>query len=479
MAKMFGGMFGEPSFGEAITSIYQNYLGRLPDEEGLAWYKSNFDAGQTLQDIERSISNSEEAAAKDADARSRGASSGRLYYDTPMFAANELTQEASAGRGLAQQGLANIVGGTGYDPNAALSATNVLQTVDDWSGYNARLGTPEQQPVDNQSFVDAAGGLYDWINQSYPTQQTDVPGGGSAGGAGAGGQLPTPQSPQSPQQPPQSPQPPPRSAYVPPTSPQQPQVVSPVRYDFDYTGPPVRYDLDFRGLGDPNIERQRVEDAIFARMNPQLDRSRAALDTRLANQGITQGSAAYREAIDENNRAANDARIAAILSGGQEQSRLFALGLGQSNFQNQAQNQAFNQSLGRGNFYNQGQNQEFSQGLANAQLNNSTSAQAFNQSLAEAQFQNQANQTAINQALMERQIPLNEIIALMSGSQVQQPSFVNTTQTPVQGTDISGNIYANYQGAMNQYNQRVAQQNAMLGGLFGLGGTLGGAYLLR
>lgn len=476
MAKMFGGMFGAPSFGEALTSIYQNELNRLPDAEGLAHWQNDFNSGQTLEQIAYNISQSPEALAREQAATGAGYSSGNLYYDTPMFAGNEWTADAAAGRGLAQQGLANIAGGTGYDPNAALSATNVMQTVDDWSGYNSRLGTPNQQPVDNQSFVDAAGGLYDWINQSYPTQQTDVSGGSSGGdgGAGAGGQSPTPQPPtQQTSQPPLTSQPPPR------TSPQSPQTVSPVRYGFDYTGPPVRYDLDFRGLGDPNIERQRVEDAIFARMNPQLDRSRAALDTRLANQGITQGSAAYREAIDENNRAANDARIAAILSGGQEQSRLFGLGLGQSNFQNQAQNQAFNQALGRGQFYNQGQNQEFSQGLANAQLNNSTSAQAFNQSLAEAQFQNQANQTAINQALLERQIPLNEIIALMSGSQVQPPSFVNTAQTPVQGTDISGNIYANYQGAMNQYNQRVAQQNAMLGGLFGLGGTLGGAYLLR
>lgn len=423
--NMQGGMFG------SISDLYRKNLGREPDQAGLDWWTQQANSGAvTLADIER---NFQGVAASGTDPlRPQGllapatqpvASPAPATQSTPLPRPGSENNWNLPQTGQTLQQMQDFVGGLasrGVDIYAPDFYKNP-----EWQSYMAAdrealapVFAAQQRQYEDQGFV----GPSNWRDTDPYNPQT--PGGQS--------QQPSPQQPMQ------------------PSSFQQPD---PVR--------PVRYDLDFTGLGDPNIERQRVEDAIYARMNPQLDRGRAALETRLANQGITQGSEAYRTAIDENNRAANDARIAAILSGGQEQSRLFGLGLNQAQFQNQ------------------GQNQEFSQGLANAQLNNATSAQAFNQALAEAQFQNQANQAAISQALMERQIPLNEIIALMSGSQVQPPNFVNTAQTPVQGTDISGNIYANYQGAVNQYNQRIAQQNAMLGGLFGLGGTLGGAYLLR
>lgn len=69
---------------------------------------------------------------------------------------------------------------------------------------------------------------------------------------------------------------------------------------------------------------------------------------------------------------------------------------------------------------------------------------------------------AFNEALTERNQPLNEISALLSGSQVQQPNFVNTPQTSVGGVDYTGLVNSNYQA-------QVANQNSMLGGLFGLG----------
>jgi hypothetical protein len=232
----------------------------------------------------------------------------------------------------------------------------------------------------------------------------------------------------------------------------QPQETEPIR--------PVGYDLDFSNLGDPVIERQRVEDALMARLNPQLDRTRNLLETRLANQGLTAGGEAYNEAIDEANRAANDMRLAAVMNAGAEQSRLFGLGLSQAAFRNAAQGQ------------------EFDQGLANANLANATQAQAFQQALMEAEFANRARQQAIQESLLERQTPLNEIAALISGAQIGQPNFANTPMTNLANTDVTSPIYANYQGALNNYNQQLQSRNAFWGGLFGLGGTLGGALLL-
>jgi len=87
------------------------------------------------------------------------------------------------------------------------------------------------------------------------------------------------------------------------------------------------------------------------------------------------------------------------------------------------------------------------------------------------------HQTAVNDILTERNQPLNEISALMSGSQVGQPNFTSTPQTQVAGTDYAGMVQQNYNNATQQYNTQMQQQNAMAGGLFGLGGTLGAAGL--
>lgn len=74
----------------------------------------------------------------------------------------------------------------------------------------------------------------------------------------------------------------------------------------------------------------------------------------------------------------------------------------------------------------------------------------------------------LNTALTNRNQPINEIGALTSGSQVTQPTFVNTPNTGVNGTDVAGLINSAYQGQLANYQSK-------LGGLFGLGSAaLGG-----
>lgn len=82
---------------------------------------------------------------------------------------------------------------------------------------------------------------------------------------------------------------------------------------------------------------------------------------------------------------------------------------------------------------------------------------------------------SVQEILTERNQPLNEINSLLSGSQVSQPTFGATPQTQVGGTDYQGAVYQTYQGQMDAYKQKVAQSNAMMGGLFGLAGSLAGA----
>lgn len=80
----------------------------------------------------------------------------------------------------------------------------------------------------------------------------------------------------------------------------------------------------------------------------------------------------------------------------------------------------------------------------------------------------QGHQTAVNDALTEHNQPLNELNALQSGSQVSQPGVGQTAATPqtqVAGTNVAGLVEQNYQN-------ELANSNATMGGLFGLGGTL-------
>lgn len=79
-----------------------------------------------------------------------------------------------------------------------------------------------------------------------------------------------------------------------------------------------------------------------------------------------------------------------------------------------------------------------------------------------------AYNTGLNTALTMRNQPINEITALAGGNQVSMPSFVSTPQANLSTPDLQGAIYSNF-------NQQVANRNAMIGGLSGLGGAaLGG-----
>jgi hypothetical protein len=79
---------------------------------------------------------------------------------------------------------------------------------------------------------------------------------------------------------------------------------------------------------------------------------------------------------------------------------------------------------------------------------------------------------ANQEMLTERNQPINEISALLSQSQVSQPAFGATPNSTIAGTDFAG-IQANYNAnQMAQYQQKVAQQNAMMGGLFGMAGNI-------
>lgn len=73
--------------------------------------------------------------------------------------------------------------------------------------------------------------------------------------------------------------------------------------------------IDESKLAQMPISGQSVQDAIFSRLQPQMDRQQNQLETQLANQGITRGSEAWNNAMTDQHQAQNDLMTQAALQG--------------------------------------------------------------------------------------------------------------------------------------------------------------------
>lgn len=200
--------------------------------------------------------------------------------------------------------------------------------------------------------------------------------------------------------------------------------------------------------GDYSEDRKRVEDALFSRLNPQFDRDQRALDSRLAAQGIRIGSEAYDAAQGNLGRNKNDARMQAILAGGQEQSRLDDMASRRAAFENNAQAQLLGQGL------QLGQTDFSNERIRNADMDAQRASQ-------------------LNELINLRNQPINEISALLSNSQVQNPNFISPQVAQMPTTDIAGLINSNYKNQLDAYKSRQSGKNSMYGAL----GQIGAAYL--
>lgn len=178
--------------------------------------------------------------------------------------------------------------------------------------------------------------------------------------------------------------------------------------------------LDFSKLGalpaDGQAARDQAFNALMSRNRTELDRQRSADATLAANQGIAPGSEAWNRLTQHNDQALTDATNQATIN----------------------------------------------------------ASQLAGQDLSQAQA---VRNQGINEMLTQRTQPISDLTSLLGiGGSYQQPSYVNTPQAQVPATDVTGPAMAAYQGQLAQYQNQQAANNALMGGLFGLGGSvLGGA----
>jgi hypothetical protein len=234
------------------------------------------------------------------------------------------------------------------------------------------------------------------------------------------------------------------------------------------------------GAGDFSADRQNVQDALMARMNPQLAIEKQGIEQQLADQGIRYGSQAYSDAMMNYSRQANDARFGAISQAGQEQQRMMDMAAQRAGFENAAQQQQYEEEQGRGTFANQAQAANFQQAGARADYLNAGLAQQVAQAQTGFNAQNMARNQFMNEQYAQRNQPINEISSLLSGSQINNPNFVNTPNNQIPTTDVAGLINNRFSQDMSIYQQQNQNYQQQQAGMFGLmGGILkGGIGLL-
>ena len=210
---------------------------------------------------------------------------------------------------------------------------------------------------------------------------------------------------------------------------------------------------NFNNLGSAPVAneqtRQTVRQSIQDREQPFQERRLDQLRTRLDTQGIAEGSKAYSRAMDDFNRGVNDFNLGADRDALGQMQGLYGLEADQRGRATNEIGQQFDFS-----------NQARDRGLRDI----------------EAQYALDANtrDRGINELIAQRQIPLNELASMLSGSQVQGPSFLNTPSQSIQAGDIQGATYANYTGAQNAYNQQMnRQQQANSSAKGGMGNMIG------
>lgn len=143
------------------------------------------------------------------------------------------------------------------------------------------------------------------------------------------------------------------------------------------------------------------------------------------------------------------------------------------------QAQGFGQEMDLMGFYNQAINARNATALQQYQAQLGAQGQQFNQAQAEAAFRNAARTQALQEQVALRAQPLNEIAALMGGSQVQMPQFQGYTGAPVAPAPVFGAAQAQAQFAQNNYANQIAAYNAQQQGLYGLGAAGIQGYLGR
>lgn len=219
--------------------------------------------------------------------------------------------------------------------------------------------------------------------------------------------------------------------------------LSPVREDFAQQGSELERATFERGLG--------LLDPAFARQREDVNRMVAERGLPISSEAAGR---AFDPVLEAQSRAISDLALGSVGAGRGEQSRLF---------------QQASQLRG----------QQFGEATTQQQATNQALAQTLQQQAQQAALENAARAQGFQEQAFTRSLPINDIAALIGTSPgVAAPQFQQTPAFGVQAPDVIGSTFGAANLANQQYQNQLGVRGGLLGGLFGLGGSLGGAAIL-
>jgi hypothetical protein len=194
-----------------------------------------------------------------------------------------------------------------------------------------------------------------------------------------------------------------------------------------------------------------AQQAIMGRLQPQLERERAQLQTQLTNQGLAPGGEAYNTAMQQQAQRENDLLTQAALQGINLDMSARQQGLGEQQtlggFANQAALSQLGANLQGAGFGNQAQQQQFGNQMDVAAAQRAAQQQDFMQRVQSGEFGNQAQMMAFNAALTNQQAQ-NDAIAR---------NFAQAQAAAQMGNQAIGQNFGQGQAAQQLANQAIGQ----------------------
>jgi len=235
-------------------------------------------------------------------------------------------------------------------------------------------------------------------------------------------------------------------------------------------------------LGNQAIGQNFSQDTGLRGQQFGEQQARASLFNQAGQQAFGQNTAARQQLVNERmNQAAlaNQANQQRFAQQTGLRGQQFGERQAEAAFANQARGQAFTQGAAGAEFANNAQAQRFAQQQQANALNNQLQAQRYQQAAGNAQLQNTARQNALQEQIFNRNIPLNDLAALMGQSGgVQLPQFAQSPNVAVQSGDLVGASLAANQQAIDVAKARQQASSGFMGGLMELGGALGSAAIM-
>lgn len=227
--------------------------------------------------------------------------------------------------------------------------------------------------------------------------------------------------------------------------------------------PPMSYGVDAGGMKQLDLsgvsplvsgeqQAKQAQNAMFSqfydRYAPAAQQAQDAMNARIANMGgVTTGTGAQRMMgglLTSQGDQLRQGIYDAILKGNDVGAQQFGMGL-------QAHQQGVSDLTGQ------------------AQFNNTATQQDIQNAFANANLANASRQQGMSEQSVLRQMPLNELMAMLGGTQVNQPQFQAMQGTTIAPTPIFQGAQA--MGAQDQanYAQQMGAYNNMISGASSIG----------